>query len=358
METPKPRPTVIAVLPSPTATPTNPPPPLPTSIPIPSTYQAVGFRFVKQLWNTCGPANLAQALNFLGWGGTQKDIENYVKPDREDRNVSPWELVDFVNTGLNAQQGVQLKALMRYGGDLNLIKRLVANRFAVILEKGYDLPVEGWMGHYLTIQGYDDLRGQVHGLDTYLGDRWENYDELDRRWQMFNRLYIVVYPSERERELAVLLGPNRDEAYTFTLALSKAKEEAYSKPDNPFAWFNLGTSYVLLRDYKNASIAFDKAFTAGRGLPYRMLWYQFTPYEAYFYSGDYNQVLTYTEATLGTSQDLEESHYWRGLALAAMGDMKGAEAAFRKALNVNSVYQPAREALDQIKNGTFRVPGR
>ena len=350
-------PPVFEPLPSPTPTPTLPPPPTPTTIPIPSSYQATGYRFVRQQWNTCGPANLTQALNYMGWSGTQAEITEALRPNREDRNVSPWELVSYVNDNLNAQRGVPLKALMRVGGTLELVKRLVAHDFAVILEKGYNLPEEGWLGHYLTIQGYDDARGEMYGLDTYLGNRWERYEELDRRWQMFNRIFLVVYPQDREQELASLLGPHRDVTYAIQHALSVATEEASSNPDNPFAWFNLGSSYTMLRDYRRAVTAFDQAFSVGGGLPPRMLWYQFTPYEAYYHNGNFAQVLALTQATLGTSNDLEESHYWRAMALAAQGDMNGARRSFERALIINPTYWPAEERLAQVRNGTFRPPG-
>lgn len=245
---------------------------------------------------------------------------------------------------------------MRVGGDLNLIKRLVANGFGVILEKGYLVAGEGWMGHYLTIQGYDDGRGEFHVLDTYRGARWERYRDIDERWQQFNRLYIVVYPAERERELALLLGPHQDVTYSIQHALSRAKEEASMQPDNPFAWFNMGSSYVLLRDYRNAVRAFDRARSVGAGLPWRMLWYQFSMYEAYYHTAQYNEVIALADATLGTSSDLEESHYWRGMALAAQGNFEEAQRAFRRALSINPRYTPAADRLEELRTGRFRPP--
>jgi hypothetical protein len=354
-----PKPTVkvtLAVQPTPTAVPTIPPPPPPTAAPAPSSYQINGYKHEIQQWNTCGPANLTQTLHLLGWSGKQEQVTDYVKPNREDRNVSPWELVKFVNDNLQGQGGLPFKAIWRVGGDLNLIKRLVASNFAVVLEKGSFVQGEGWMGHYLTIQGYDDAQGEFHTLDTWLGDRWEKYDDVDQRWEQFNRLYIVVFPLERERELAVLLGPNADEASSVQSALNKAREEANMKPDDHFAWFNLGTNYVMLHDYKSAVKAYDMAFTVGGGLPFRMLWYQFGPYEAYYNMGDFGQVIALAEATLGTSSDLEESHYWRGMALAAQGDTNGAAGAFERALRLNTISTPAQLSLDQVRNGTFQPP--
>lgn len=339
--TPTPVPTQLAVLPTATATATIPPTAIPTEIPAPVSFQAVGYNFVKQTWNTCGPANLTQVLNYMGWSGTKDQVISYLKPSTEDRNVSPWEMVNYVNEYLNKERGIPLRALMRVGGNLNLVKRLVANKFGVILEKGYFVAGEGWMGHYLTIEGYDDTTGTFNVLDTYLGRRAEKYQDVDSRWQQFNRIFIVIYSQEREAELARLMGGHQDVAYAINYALSKAKEEASTQPDNPYAWFNLGSNFTLLRDYQNAVRAFDKALNVGAGLPWRMLWYQFTMYEAYYNAGQYQQLKSLTEVTLGTSPDLEESHYWRGMALAALGETEAAQNAFRRhSVSIRASRQP------------------
>ena len=60
--------------------------------------------------------------------------------------------------------------------------------------------------------------------------------------------------------------------------------------DQFFAWFNLGSSRVGLGDYAGAAEAFDQAFTIYQQLseeqrPYRLMWYQTGPYEAYYAAG-------------------------------------------------------------------------
>ncbi len=324
---------------------------------LPAAYHATGFTLEKQKWNNCGPANLVQALRFYGWQGTQTDAASFLKPNREDKNVSPWQMVSYVNTK------TQLRALTRTGGDLNLIKQLVLQRFAVILEKGYNVAGEGWMGHYLTIVGYDDRQGLLHGLDTYLGEGSDNlgitekYEAIDSLWQQFNRLYIVIYPADREQEVAAILGPQADLTYNATYTLNKARAEASSEPANPFAWFNLGGSYASLGQYREATIAFDRARNAGAQLPWRMLWYQFTPYEAYYNVGNYTEVLALTQTTLATTPFVEETYYWQGMALAAQGNTTKATEAFKQTLKLNSNYWPAADRLKELQDGSFRGPG-
>jgi tetratricopeptide (TPR) repeat protein len=328
--------------------------PSPTPIPIPSSFHAVGFKWVPQDWNNCGPANLTQALNYTGWPGDQHQAAAYLKPNREDKNVSPWQMVTFVN------DKTSFRAVMRYAGDFNLLKVLVSRKFPVLLETGFNVAGEGWMGHYLTIIGYDDY--YFYGLDTYLGDEKDNlgirekYDDLDARWQQFNRVYVVVYAREREPELAALLGSDADQHYNWQRALNVARAEARAQPTNQYAWFNMGTSYTLLGQYKEAAAAFDQASSVGGGLPWRFLWYQFWPFEAYYDVGNYTNVMALVTATLQTTPYVEETFYWRAMVEAAQGKTSQAISDFKRVLTFNPNYTPAIDRLNQVQSGSFMPP--
>jgi tetratricopeptide (TPR) repeat protein len=80
-----------------------------------------------------------------------------------------------------------------------------------------------------------------------------------------------------------------------------------------------------------------------------MLWYQHGPFEAYGAIGRWDDVMALAEANLRNAPNLEESHYWRGRALAARGDLAGARAAWSRALELNPFLAPAREALEEIR---------
>jgi tetratricopeptide (TPR) repeat protein len=345
-------------IPQPTATlvPTRVEQPSATAVPLPASFHATGYKWVPQTWNNCGPANLTQALEPFGWQQDQKVAAAFLKPNKEDKNVSPWQMVEFVN------QKTNLKALMRVAGDLPLIKRLITQRFSVILETGYNVANEGWMGHYLTVIGYDDHLRVFYGLDTYLGADADNQgykepiDDLDERWQQFNRLYMVIYPKEREGELAAILGPDADLTYNAQHALSVARAEATYKPNNQFAWFNMGSSYTLLGQYKEAATAFDQASSVGGGLPFRMLWYQFTPYEAYYNVGNYANVMALVNASLQTTTYVEETYYWRGMVSAAQGSKDKAIEDFKRVLQFNPNFLPAAEKLSEVQAGNFKAP--
>ena len=76
----------------------------------------------------------------------------------------------------------------RIGGDIELIKRLLAAGFPVVAEKGYyeyDYTGQlGWLGHYQFVNGYDDNQEVFIVQDTYV-DGGQNfhisYEEFHRR---------------------------------------------------------------------------------------------------------------------------------------------------------------------------------
>ena len=102
-------------------------------------------------------------LSYYGWDGTQEDTAAVLKPNQEDKNVTPQQMVDYVT------QYTNLNAIWRMAGDLDSIRWLVANNFLVIIESGFEPAGEGWFGHYETVIGYDDSAGTITVYDSYLG---------------------------------------------------------------------------------------------------------------------------------------------------------------------------------------------
>jgi tetratricopeptide (TPR) repeat protein len=346
--------TPVAVANNPTDPPPTPfPTPLPaTPIPLPSAFHLTRYQWVPQTWNNCGPANLTQVLNSYGLAVVQEDVAAYLKPNKNDANVSPWQIVDYVN------KFTRYRALTRMNGSLDLVKTLLVAKFRVIIETGLYAPKDkSWEGHYLTPIGYDDSLGILYNLDTLLGAGKDNqgvreeYTDLDTRWGHFNRVYIVVYDAQREAELASLLGPDADPTMNAQNALIRANQDRKLDPSNSFAWFNLGSSYVLLKDYRQAAAAYDQARSVGQGLPWRMNWYQFGMLSAYYHTGDYQSALDQIELALANQKNVEELYYWRGLIEDKQGNRSGAISDLTQAIILNPNYKPASEARVAINAG-------
>ncbi len=344
--------------PIPSATPTSAPPTAPPATPIPtSSVQNVsrsnrppnariyGFTYVKQGWNDCGPANITMALSHFGWRESQDFAANILKPNPEDKNVSPSEMVSFV------RDQTEVSAVTRIGGDIDLVKDFIAANVPIIVETGYSLEGEDWLGHYQTVVGYDDNQSVFYIYDSWLGigtgdaGMTEHYADFDGHWQAFNRAFIVIYEKEREGVVQQILGDRADVTKADQHAVEVAQQEASADRQDAFAWFNLGTAYDKLGDYTHAASAYDQAFLL-QTLPFRMLWYQFGPFEAYFETGRYDDVLALVNNNLQTAGNyVEETFYWQGKVYAAQGKTQDAIASFQRAIAQNPNYQAARDAL-------------
>jgi hypothetical protein len=293
-------------------------------------------------------------------------IGKAVKPTDKDKNVMPYELQDYIIDNVPG-----MSSLIRYGGDVDMLKRMVAAGFPVVVEKGiYELDVNGkygWMGHYAFVTGYDDTQDLMIYQDTYQPagaepgpNRKIKTSTFIEGWRAFNFVFIVVYPNEKENEVRSLLGPLADEQWASQHALSVAQSEAQSLADIDrfFAWFNVGTSHVTLLQYADAAIAYDYAFNVYADLdtndsvrPYRMMWYQTGPYKAYYYTNRFADVINLADTTLNDTiaePVLEESLYWRGMAYYMAGKTDLAVNDYRAALKVHPQWIPATQAMQDL----------
>jgi tetratricopeptide (TPR) repeat protein len=344
-------------VPSPTATPSpTPPPPTATPVPAPESARLGLIGHIFQDWNNCGPATLAMALSYFQFYPTQSDTAAILKPNPEDRNVSPDEMAAYVN------EQTEFAALTRTNGTLPTLKRLIADGHPVIVELGIDPPGEyawlEWYGHYLLVVAYDDAKEQIWVYDSWFGTsevpgenanaegRIVKYDELSSYWRQFNNNYIVLYRPEEEAAVHDIIGQDMDDGYMWQQSLIRTQTLLNAEPEDAYLWFNLGTIYNALGDFEKAASAFDQARNIG--LPWRMLWYQFGPYQAYYEVGRYEDVILLADTTLTDRPYFEESYYYKGLALAAMGNEEQARDNLERAVRFNPNFSPAAEALAQL----------
>lgn len=311
---------------------------------LPAAARIYGLLHQQQTWNNCGPATITMALSYYGWRRDQAFAGERLKPNREDKNVSPHELAAFVEEESN------VKAILRMGGTLDLLKLLVAKEFPVVIETGAMFEAYDWIGHYRALVAYDDAYDVFYFFDSFLGvgDAAQgvsiSYAEVDNHWQAFNRSFIVVYEPQREALLRDLMGRYWDEKDAAQIAFETAQLEARQEPQNAFAWFNMGTSLVALERYQEAATAYDQANRTGQ-LPWRMHWYQYGAFAAYFHVGRYDDVISLVRINQNNARELEETYYWQGRAQEAQGNPQAAAASYRRALAYNPNFAAARQAL-------------
>ena len=346
--TPDNPPTPLAMLES---LPVFPTPVLPTPppTPIPAFISLEAPAWERQDVNNCGPASLSMYLHYYGWEGDQFDIAEPLKPERDDRNVNVDELAYYVRT-----RAGWLNVIYRVGGDLTLLKKLLAAGFPVMIEETFRFadpfwPNDDlWAAHYNLLTGYDDGEQTFTGQDSFYGaGRGTSYAKLEEYWHAFNHVYLLVYPPDREETVKAILGPDWDEKANRQRTLEASQAITNATPGDTYAWFNLGSNLVYFERWDDAARAFDRARAIG--LPQRMLRYQFTPFYAYFHTRRMDELFALTGYALKITPNAEEALLWHGWANYRDGDTGAAIADFQAALGENPNYQDARYALDFVK---------
>ena len=299
-----------------------------------------------QTWNNCGPATLAMNLSYFGSHATQAQAAATIRPNKEDKNVSPEELAAFARS-----QGLQ--AIARVNGRPELLRGLLASGIPVLIETWHEPKPNDGMGHYRLLTGYDDAEQVWIAYDSYDATGVDRnkpyagihipYRELDALWMVFNRQYVVIYTPALAAEVNRILGDDLQDEAMWQRALADAESAVVQDPAAAFAWFNLGSDLAAVGRFEEATKAYDKARHIG--LPWRMFWYQFGPLEAYYQAGRYEEVIALANATIRTAKYVEELYYWRGLAQQARAQTAEARASFQRALEMNRHYVPAAEAL-------------
>ena len=188
-------------------------------------------------------------LSYFGKKVGQKEIGTYLRPDPDDKNVNLEEMAAYAQ-----RQG--LSATIRAQGDAERLRRLITAGVPVLIETWHESKPNDGMGHYRLLIGFDDTAGQWIAYDSfdardlvkgepYTGIRLP-YEETDRLWTVFNRQYLVIYDAARSAAVEGLLNKDRDPAAMSARVLAQAQAIVQAQPNDPFAWFNLGSDLVAL----------------------------------------------------------------------------------------------------------------
>ncbi len=314
-------------------------------------YPAAKLGGLIQIWqqpNRCSAAALTIQLSYFGYEGTYTDTIGFLNPNSEDVSVRLEEMAAYAE-----QQG--LRALVRTGGSIELLQRLVAAGFPVLIENVYFDGNDGWadwMSHNRVMMGYDTAIETLYFFDSLLGFGPDNtgrpmsYNEVLTRWRPFNYNYLLLYFPEDEATVQEVLGEHWDASYNaeHTLALAQNDLENYN---DSFTYFNIGSALLALGRYEEAAAAFDQ--TLALGLPPRFLWYQFGPFEAYLQVGRYEDVIALARDVIASTPGVEEVYYYAARAYEALGDTQRAIANYEVAVFRNANFTEAAGALARLR---------
>ena len=84
-------------------------------------------------------------------------------------------------------------------------------------------------------------------------------------------------------------------------------------------------------------------------LPFRTLWYQIEPIDAYFQVGKYERVFEITQNIFENgNRAYAEAYVIRGRSFEAMGQSESAQVQYQHALKYNKNLLEAQERLDSL----------
>lgn len=299
------------------------------------------IRHAYQTWNNCGPTTASMAVSYYGLDVPQATAARALKPNPQDVNVSPDQLVAYMRSlGLDAQ--------VRVNGNRDIIMALLNAGIPVIAEQWIN--DYGGMGHYRLATGYNRANGTVTFDDSFYGpDRVWSWEEFEGRWMEYsiNRIYIPVYRRDQAQLVASILGPDAADWQMWLRAEAGARANVEAFGSDARVWFGLGDALLNQGRAAEAVQAYERAYQLG--LPWRWYWYQFGHFEALAKLGRWERMLELADVVLEGAPMHEEMYYYRGLALQNLGDVAGARMQYNQALANNGNMARARAALNTLR---------
>lgn len=266
-----------------------------------------GVPWTGQTWNNCGPANLAIVMNFWGWDGDQFDIASVLRPDGNDPHVGIAELAGFAGN-----EGFIVRTIA--DGNLEILKKLIAEGFPLVVPTWHLDSSGRQMGHYRTVYGYDDTREILLVRDTLEGPGLLlSYDSFRFLWGISGSGILVVEPTsgyQREKPLHESLPPD---------ITDEATDPSFSETQRQA--LELFAAGVAASDAGNHSQAVASVImAAGQELPWRIWWYFPRILSSFIAEGRYEDVLEIADSVLMPFPYSEELFFWLAVAEDRLGN--------------------------------------
>jgi len=285
------------------------------------------------------------ALSYYGINKSQQELGQDLRPyqnpfgNNDDKSVTLDELAEKATE-------YNLVPFHRPNGTIELIKQFIA----------YDIPVttrtrlteNDDIGHYRVVKGYDDTTAEFIQDDSMQGHNLRySYSRFRSLWLMFNYEYLVLVPQDKEQIARIILGEDADLNTSWKKAVDKSQKELESNPDNIYARFNLSVALYHNGDFKNAVSEYE---TVENKLPFRTLWYQIEPIQAYFVLGDYQKVFDLSNKIFNyQNKAFSELYIMRGEIFKKQGNIKDAKREFEKAVFYNKNLKSAQLLLQSLQ---------
>lgn len=301
---------------------------------------------VFQSFNNCGPASLSMALRFYGIEKSQEELGRSLRPyqnaagDNDDKSVTLEELA-------RESEKYGFISYRRPNGNAEKIKLFITYGMPVITRTW--LHADEDIGHYRVVKGYNEETKQLIQDDSFQNKNlWYSYEDFNKIWEKFNYEYLVLVPKDKQKIVEAILGEDVDEKTAWQKAVERSKKILAANPNDVTARFNLSIAYYNTGDFKKSVEEFEKVENQ---LPFRTLWYQIEPIQAYYELGNYDRVFAITDKILNNqNRAYEQAYLVRGKSYQKQGRNDLARAEFEKAVFYNKNMLSARNALDSINS--------
>lgn len=297
-----------------------------------------------QAFNNCGPAALSMALSYFGITQSQEDLGQILRPyqnpqgDNDDKSVTLDELAEQAKE-------YNLIPYHRPNGNIETIKLFVTYDIPIIARTS--LREDQDIGHYRIIKGYDEFTKQIIQDDSLQGKNLlYSYEEFNNLWKKFNYEYLVLIPQEKQKIAEAIFNEDLDPKNAWAKAVENSEKELENNPNDIYSRFNLSVALYNVEDYKQSTEEFEKAESS---LPFRTLWYQTEPIEAYYELENYDRVFALTNKILNNyNRAFSELYIIRGKIYQKQGNLEAARSEFEKAVFYNVNLKSAQEALSSL----------
>ncbi len=309
----------------------------PSSIP-PQWY--LPARHFWQSLNNCGPTSVAMAASVFGLNVDPEAARRVLRPEPESIGMDPVRVPGYV-------QSLGLVARPRVNGNPDTLRRLVAADVPVIVLQWLSLSQH--IDHYRVVVGYDTTsRVFLINDSTYGAYIRVPEDEFLALWTPSGRQYIPVYRPQQADQVAAIVGGDWEDQAMYRRAFDTALRDLQQSPGDPWIWARLGTYAYFLNNPRTAVTCWLAAWNLG--LPEADVVIPGRLALAELDLSEYTSALAYGQMGLTRSPSAAGLYYVIGRAYAGMGAASQAADSYRRALQLEPGFSPAKSALEMLSS--------
>lgn len=164
----------------------------------PSGYVLEGMPLIRQSYNACGPASIAQVMGYFGRQVNFRDVSAWTRPT-ERSYMSAQAIVKFAPM-------VGMEARLYANGTLNTVRRAIKRGIPLIALQSHVTKQRKVIPHWRVIVGFDDAERAVYIKDPLLGYIAINYNDFKRVWKEQRGQFAVMYMPEMRSVVRKTLG--------------------------------------------------------------------------------------------------------------------------------------------------------